>query len=186
MPFPRRFGLALIVAAGLLCSVTALGQSALDLNGVATSPFTSTGITVLIFVRTDCPISNRYAPEIQRLAREFQGSVKLWLVYPDRKETPAAIRKHLSEYRYTLSALRDPRHELVREAQARITPEAAVFVGKALRYVGRIDDRAVDFGTFRLTATTHDLEGALRALIEQRPVQRASKQAVGCYISDLE
>ncbi|MGE5110184.1 MAG: redoxin domain-containing protein [Acidobacteriaceae bacterium] len=183
---PRRLEIALIVAVGLLSAVTALGQSALDLNGVATSPFTPTGITVLIFVRTDCPISNRYAPEIQRLAREFQGSAKFWLVYPDQKETPAAIRKHLSDYRYTLSALRDTRHELVREAQAQITPEAAVFVGKVLRYVGRIDDRAVDFGTFRVTATTHDLESALGAVIERRPVEKASKQAVGCYISDLE
>lgn len=183
---PGQLEIALIIAVGLLSSLTALGQSAIDLNGVATSPFTSTGITVLIFVRTDCPISNRYAPEIQRLAREFQGSAKFWIVYPDQKETPAAIRKHLSEYRYTLSALRDPRHELVRKAQARITPEAAVFVGEALRYVGRIDDRAVDFGTFRVTATTHDLESALRAVIERRPVEKASKQAVGCYISDLE
>ena len=28
-------------------------------------------MTVLIFISTDCPISNRYAPEIKRLHDEF-------------------------------------------------------------------------------------------------------------------
>ena len=39
-------------------------------------------LTVLVFTTTDCPISNRYAPEIQRLATKFGDRAKFVLVYP--------------------------------------------------------------------------------------------------------
>jgi hypothetical protein len=39
---------------------------------------------VLVFVRTDCPISNRYAPELRRLQDRFAPrGMAFWLVYPD-------------------------------------------------------------------------------------------------------
>jgi hypothetical protein len=152
----------------------------------AAHPFTHSGITVLIFVRSDCPISNRYAPEIKRLAEEFNGNAKFWLVYPDKKETEQSVRRHVEEYGYKLPVIRDANHKLLHESHARITPEAAVFQGANLSYLGRIDDRAVDFGAFRLNATHHDLENAIRAVMEHKPVPKASGEAVGCYISDLE
>ena len=44
-------------------------------------------ITVLIFVSTDCPVSNRYAPEITRLLEEFSPrGVRFQLVYPNPLE----------------------------------------------------------------------------------------------------
>jgi thiol-disulfide isomerase/thioredoxin len=43
--------------------------------------------TVLVFISTECPYSNRYAPEIQRIYKEFAAKdVRFWLVYP----SPAA------------------------------------------------------------------------------------------------
>jgi len=171
---------------GLLFSTVAHAQLALDLSGHPIDPLAAHKITVLLFIRSDCPISNRYAPEIQRLANEFQGNANFWLVYPDRKETTEAITKHLAAYGYKLPALRDVHHDLVHKAQAQITPEAAVFQGTELRYLGRIDDRAVDFGAFRATANEHDLEDAVRAVIKGQPVRKAAGPPVGCYISDLE
>src|SRR5215471_1114142 len=44
-------------------------------------------IAVLLFVRTDCPIANRYAPVIRRLAAQHAQTTKIWLVYPDKKES---------------------------------------------------------------------------------------------------
>ena len=169
----------------LAISIAAHAQLALDLAGHAVDPFVANKTIVLVFIRTDCPISNRYAPEIQRLAAEFTN-VSFWLVYPDKTETPQSIQKHLSDYGYKLPALRDIHHDLVRKAQAQITPEAAVFQGTDLRYIGRIDDRAIDFGAFRPTAGAHDLEDAIRAVVANQPVRKAAGPAVGCYISDLE
>ena len=47
-------------------------------------------VQVFIFLRTDCPISNRYAPELTRIAKEFQGRhVAFYLVYPDPEREQA-------------------------------------------------------------------------------------------------
>ena len=143
--------------------------------------------TVLIFVRSDCPISNRYAPEIQRIAVRFSAQgVKFWLVYPDASETTDSIEKHRAEYHYDLGILRDPKHVLVDAAKVRVTPEAAVFLpGRKLVYHGRIDNRYVDFGKARSAPTTHDLEAALDAVIAGKPVPNETTRAVGCYLADL-
>src|ERR1700753_2331444 len=74
--------------------------SAVDLNGAAVDPLRASGekIVVLVFVRVDCPISNRYAPTIQEIERrvklENAGRVAFWLVYPDRSESAEQIRRH--------------------------------------------------------------------------------------------
>ena len=45
---------------------------------------------VLVFLASDCPISNRYLPELKRLNGEFaQKDVAFWLVYPNFSETAA-------------------------------------------------------------------------------------------------
>ena len=144
--------------------------------------------TVLIFVRTDCPISNRYAPEIQRIAGRFSSQgVKFWLVYADLSETADAIRKHLADYHYDLAAVRDQKHVLERAAKARVTPEAAIFLpDRKLVYHGRIDDRYIDFGKARNAPTTHDLEAALEAVVAGKPVPHEATRAVGCYLADLQ
>jgi hypothetical protein len=157
-----------------------------DLSGRAMDPFTQEArATVLIFLNPECPISNRYAPEIQRLAKRFanQGAV-FWLVYPDADLTRATIQKHLHDFGYTIGALRDPNHVLVRRARAQVTPEAAVFNPKGhLVYQGRIDDRFVDFGKERARPTTHDLKEAVDACLANRPPPRPTAKAVGCYIT---
>jgi hypothetical protein len=141
---------------------------------------------VLIFVRTDCPISNRYAPVIQRIGSEYSAKVALWLVYPSRTTTAEKIRQHEREYGYKLSALRDPQHALVTQAQVQVTPEAAVFDGKhRLLYHGRIDDLYRDFGRARPAATTHELDDAIQAALSGKKPP-PNTPGVGCYIADTE
>ena len=47
---------------------------------------------VFVFLAVECPISNRYAPELRRLHEEFNG-VRFALVYPNRDETAGQIKK---------------------------------------------------------------------------------------------
>jgi hypothetical protein len=164
-------------------------EGAVDLSGAAVDPLkTNAGkVVVLIFVRTDCPISNRYAPTIQHMSAEHAGKAAFWLVYPDKAETAEAIRKHEREFKYELPALRDLHHTLVKESRAQITPEAAVFdANHRLVYHGRIDNLYEDFGRARTAATTHELDDAIRAAIDGKMLQADTVPAVGCYISDLE
>ena len=142
---------------------------------------------VLIFIRTDCPISNRYAPTIQQLSAQYAEKVGFWLVYPDKSESSAAIEQHLHAYGYKLPALHDPEHALVKLGHAEITPEVAVFdAGGVLVYHGRIDNWYVTFGRTRPAPTTHELDDALQAVSKGSKPQVATAGAVGCYISDLE
>jgi thiol-disulfide isomerase/thioredoxin len=177
-----RLGSAPLIATSLQSFVT-------DLDGKPVDPFLAARgkVLVVIFVRTDCPISNRYAPTIQQLNAQQQDKTAFFLVYPSRKETPDAIRKHDREFGYTLPVLRDPQHILVKESQAQITPEAAVFdANRRLIYHGRIDNLYEDFGHARKNATTHELADAIQAAIAGKTLSGTATPAVGCYISDLE
>jgi len=160
----------------------------LDLSGKAVNPLALAAgkPLVLIYVRTDCPISNRYAPTIKALSQRYSGKAVFMLVYPDKDETAANIRKHQQEYGYQLTPLRDPQHELVKLGKVQIAPEVAVFNGKGeLTYHGRIDNWYEDFGRARPAPTTHELDEAVQAALKGTPAP-ASAGGVGCYISDLQ
>ena len=146
-----------------------------------------TKVRVLLFLRSDCPISQRYAPELQRIAQEFKGKpVEFWQVYSDPSESEKNIQKTIDDYHFPGKVVRDPKHELVKRAHAETTPEAAVFdVGGRLEYHGRIDDRYVDIGKTRPEATVHDLEDAISAVLAHRPVKEPVTKAVGCSLADL-
>jgi thiol-disulfide isomerase/thioredoxin len=164
-----------------------------DLEGHAIRPLESPSAkaVVLVFVRTDCPISNRYAPELRRLSDRFaERGVEFWMVYSDPRESAETIAQHVREYGHPGRAVRDPGHALVRAAAATVTPEAAIFVpaagGPRLVYHGRIDDRYLDFDRMRATPANRDLEEAIEAVLAGRPVTAASAPAVGCFLSDLQ
>jgi peroxiredoxin len=148
-------------------------------------------VVVLLFTRTDCPISNRYAPEVRRLHDEYaKRGVKFWLVYPDKSETLGKMEQHRAEYGYPMEALHDPKHEWVKRAKATITPEAAIFVRERsqwkLVYHGRIDDRYVDYGKARAEPSRRDLAEVLDAVLAGRPAPFAYAKAIGCYLADLK
>jgi hypothetical protein len=161
----------------------------LDLSGKSVNPFAMADgkPLVLIFVRTDCPVSNRYAPTIQALSKKYSSEALTVLVYPDKSETPASIQKHLRDYGYKAAALRDTQYGLVKLSKVEITPEAAVFNGKGeLIYHGRIDNWYEDFGHARPAPTTHELDEAIQAALNSSHAAPASVSGVGCYISDLQ
>jgi len=167
----------------------AAGQQALDLGGSPKDPLKQTPgkVVVLVFVRTDCPISNRYAPLLQEMSVKYGSEAAFWLVFPDKNESPESIRSYLQEFNYKLPALRDREHSLVKKSGAKVTPEAAVFNSKrALVYHGRIDDLYREFGKARRAATTHELADAIEAASKGVAPPSAAAEGVGCFISDLK
>lgn len=161
----------------------------LGLDGTVVDPLaTAAPATVLLFVSTHCPISNRYAPTMQALAEAARArGAAVWLVYPDLDDEPAAITRHQAEHALALPTVRDPEHRLVAKAGVRVTPEAAVFEpgAAAPAYRGRIDDRVVEFGKLRAAAAAHELRDAVDAVLDGRTPAPAGAPAIGCYISDL-
>lgn len=134
--------------------------------------------TVLAFVSVDCPISNRYLPAVEELHKRHDD-VAFWLVYPNAKESPAAIASHRDAYGIETPFVRDTDHVLVNLAGVTVTPEAAVFGSdRKLRYRGRIDDRYVAFGEYRQAPTRRDLAVA----IENTSAELVTTRAIGCAI----
>jgi hypothetical protein len=143
-------------------------------------------IVVLAFTRTDCPISNRYAPELARIHARFSAPrTVFWLVYVDRTQDAGVLRRHRLEYAYPFGAIADRKHELVKRSRAQTTPQVAVFRRGVLVYTGRIDDRHVDYGRSRSSPSTHDLEDVLAALQTGASVPFRMTKAVGCSIEDV-
>ena len=161
-----------------------------DLTGTLIDPLdapTSIKATVVLFVSVDCPVSNRYAPEVIRLHDRFKTQgIAFWIVYPNPAESVATITRHLEEYRYPSRALLDPTHAFVRAAGISMTPEAAVYdrAGR-LVYRGRIDDRYVNIGLERPAPTRRDLEEVLIAITSGQAVTPRMTEAVGCYVADF-
>ena len=159
-----------------------------DLDGRVVDPFAPDGrATLLVFVRTDCPISNRYAPKLARIGEQFaDAAVDLFLVYVDVDEGPAQIRTHIAEYRLPGSALRDPGQRLAAAGQIAVTPEVALFDADGrLRYHGRIDDGWVDYGKPRAAPQTDELVDALTAVLAGEAPAVAHAAGVGCPLPPL-
>ena len=164
------------------------GLNLTSLSGERVNPLAKGNpASVFLFMRSDCPISNRYAPELRRLHESFAPrGVRFWLVYVDPREKPESIQRHAEEYQVPGDILRDSRHDLVRLTGARVTPEAAVFdAGGSLVYRGRIDDRYPDFGKARAKPNRRDLMLALESVLQGEPVAEPETRAVGCFIADL-
>ena len=177
-----------VISASLWWSVVP-STHVVDLTGRRVDPLDSDAkAVVLIFVRADCPTSNRYAPEMQRIYERFSPEgISFYLVYVDPAQRPDVIERHLSQYNLKLNALRDLEHELVARVGAKVTPEAAVFLADGtLIYRGRIDNRYSDFGKTRARATRWELVTAIEAVLEGGPVTPSRTPAVGCFIADLE
>src|SRR5262245_11558599 len=162
-----------------------------DLDGRTIAPFRpDRSASVIFFVATDCPISNSYAPEIQRVCRDYgPRGVSCSLMYEDVDSGPPArldgdVRKHLQDYRYTgIPAAVDRARAVAKHAKASITPQVvAVDRTGAIRYRGRIDNFYAALGKPRQQVTEHDLRDALDAVLAGKKVQTPKTEAFGCYI----
>ncbi len=155
-----------------------------DLNGVARRPLEPAEklASVLIFYGQDCPISNGYAPEINRICTSHTN-VAFYIVQVDTDLTSAAAREHARQYDLQAPVLIDPQHRLVKALKPAVTPEVVVLAknGEVL-YRGRIDDRDADLGKHRGVARQHDLIAALDAITAGQPVKQKETKAIGCLI----
>jgi thiol-disulfide isomerase/thioredoxin len=175
-----------LVLSALMVPIHGATEQMRDTDGRGFSPFEpGPKVNVLLFIASDCPVSNGYAPEIQRICREYGSrSVACSLVYEDPAIESAAVRTHLGEYRFKgIPAVIDRDRSVARRAQATVTPEAVVVDAKGeIRYRGRIDNRYADLGKPRRVVTAHDLREALTSVLAGKAVARPETTAFGCFI----
>jgi len=140
---------------------------------------------VIFFTTTDCPLSNTYVPEMNRIRSSYSDrGVGFYAVQTDTTIADAEVRRHAKDFVFSFPALLDPKQTLVRLAGATATPEVAVVSSSGnVLYLGRIDNRIEDFDKRRSVVTEFDLRDALDAVLAGKPVARSRTVAVGCGIS---
>ena len=144
--------------------------------------------TVFVFVATDCPNSNTYAPVLARLYREYSPrGVTFFNVYSDPAESASTVGKHDKDFETPFAALLDPHQTLARETGARSTPEVVILgpEGQEL-YRGRVDNRFVEPGKTRYQPTENDLEEAIDAILRGKAVPHPVTRSIGCAIPGIK
>lgn len=175
--------LAVLAAAGF----TLAAQDITTLDGRTVRPFAGDRPSLLFFVTNDCPISNYYSREMNRICTEFAGRIQCYLVYVDPDLTRARIEQHLKDFGHgDYPVILDAHHVLVKAAGATVTPEAAVVVRGEVVYLGRIDNAYATWGKQRRVITERDLREALAAVLAGRSPVAARTKATGCFIPPLD
>ncbi|HEY7339007.1 MAG TPA: redoxin domain-containing protein [Bryobacteraceae bacterium] len=143
---------------------------------------------VLYFITTDCPISNGYVPEMNRIAKDYEArGVRFYGVIADTDTPLNDVRKHVRDFAYTFPVLIDPHQVLVQFTGATITPQAALLGPRnELKYLGRIDNQYESLGNRRTQATRHEVRDALDAVLAGKRVAAPSAPAVGCSINRVD
>ncbi|MFM2126103.1 MAG: hypothetical protein RL328_2554 [Acidobacteriota bacterium] len=176
-----------LMTAGIAVGAGAFSFSAPDTTGVRHTQAEWQGkkAVVVFFTMTDCPLSNGYVPEMNRLRAEFDGrGVAFYAAHSDPAVAGEVVKKHAAEYGLTFPVLLDAKLALAKAAGATTVPEAAVFSASGeLLYLGRIDNRMADITRRRASVTEHELRDALDAVLAGRSPKVVRTKAVGCSIN---
>ncbi len=135
--------------------------------------------TVLIFVSTQCPVSNAYNQRMAQLASAYTDKgVQFVGINSNKQENTGEIMSHARHNNLTFPILKDPGNKVADEYDAKVTPE--VFVVDAsgkLAYHGPIDDKQnVE------DVKQQYLRDALDSLTQGRSVVVKGARAFGCSI----
>lgn len=134
---------------------------------------------VLIFVSTQCPVSNAYNGRMAEIAQTYAPkSVAVIGINANKAETPAEIAEHAKTHGLAFPILKDTGNVYADRFGAQVTPEVYLYdSGRVLRYHGRIDDSRS--GT---NIQSHDLQAALDSVLSGQKVAVSETKAFGCTI----
>jgi peroxiredoxin len=142
---------------------------------------------VLFFVANECPIANRQAPEIARVAAAAaRDGFAVFVVNVDADRSDIEVADHARDHALPAPVLVDRRHELVRMLGVTATPEVAVVLpGGTIAYRGRIDDRFADLDARRPAPRSTYLRDALDSIRSGRPIATPRTEPLGCAVPPL-
>ena len=161
------------------------GPALADLQNVERHPLDVQAghVAVIIWIGVDCPISNAYAPEINRLCKHYEGKATFYLIHDDTDITVDVAKKHTKDFGFTCPVIIDKHHVFSKLLDAGVTPECAVIApGGKMVYRGRISDLYYGLGQRRFKATTHELADAMDDVLAGRDVKVTRTKVVGCTI----
>ena len=136
-------------------------------------------ITVVMFIATQCPVSNAYNERMKALHGDYSPrGVRFIVINSNRTESASEVETHAASHGFGFSVYKDPSNVVADLFGAQVTPETYV-LDKAgvMLYHGSIDD-SQNPGNIK----TQGLRLALDAVLGGRPVAKAETKAFGCAI----
>jgi peroxiredoxin len=151
---------------------------------VALSDFAEARVRVVVFMGTECPISNAYLPDLIEFQNQYRDqSVQVVGINAMISDTVESIRKHVDEYKVDFPVLIDAQQTVADLFGVTRIPTAYVLDRRGkIRYVGRIDDR-IGIGFQRDAARRSDLEEAVKEVLDSKQVSVTRTQVEGCKIT---
>jgi len=139
--------------------------------------------SVFVFLLPDCPACENYTNTLNTMADKFKSEqIQFYGVFPDfiKAEEIDDFRK---TYKVRFPLLMDFNKELLNAFDAHVAPSVFVISETTLLlYRGRIDDWMYAVGKKRTVISHHELEDALKAIADNKPVKVNQTQPVGCLI----
>lgn len=138
-------------------------------------------LTVVIFLGTDCPISQKYMNRIEELKKKYNASTTFFGVIP-MQFSIQEMRAFKKEYKSSITYLRDGKMELAGYLGAKVTPEVFLFKDSHLVYHGAIDNWFYELGKYRRNITEQYLIDAIESTLKGEQPAIKETEAIGCFI----
>jgi peroxiredoxin/mono/diheme cytochrome c family protein len=152
---------------------------------VSWSDFKDKKAVVVLFLGTECPINNAFAPYLAELYKEFAPEGVAFLgINANQQDTPEIIAEHAQKHGIPFPVLKDDKNRVADDFGARRTPEAFILSpARKVLYQGRIDDQ-FGIGYSRPgKPTRRDLAEALNEVLTGKPVSVPTTAVAGCLIA---
>lgn len=144
-----------------------------------------TKATVLVFLNPDCPLCQRYAPTLNKLAAAKDPAVEFYGVVSNATVSFRDAAKFAREYGLKFPVLFDGSAAVAAHLRPTHVPEAFVLTAAGqVAYRGRIDDWYEKPGKPRAEAKSHDLKDAIAAVRAGKAPAVAKTEPVGCLFED--
>jgi peroxiredoxin len=135
--------------------------------------------TLILFIATECPVSNAYNERMAKLAADYRGrGVNVVGINSNVAESAAEVKEHAAANGLNFTILKDPGNKIADSYDAQVTPEAYLLDASGkLVYHGRIDN-----SRYGVMATSTELRDAIEAVLAGKAVEKAEVKAFGCSI----
>jgi peroxiredoxin len=129
---------------------------------------------VVLFLSSVCPYARYFAPHLRELHERYGPRGVLFVgVDPNGWETKDEVAELAQQHGFAFPMIKDEGHAVADLLGARATPEAFLLDSEGrLRYRGWVKSRQ----------ESPDLQHAIDAVLEGRPVRRSETKAFGCAV----
>jgi peroxiredoxin len=152
-----------------------------DYNGKehSLSDYKDSKAIVIIFVATECPVSNAYNSRMENLYKVYSPKGISFLgINSNKAESVKMMKEHAEENGLNFTILKDEKNVIADEFEASFTPEVYVLNSEFnILYHGRIDNSKNES-----EVVTQDLKNALDEILAGKEVTNKATKAFGCSI----